>query len=352
MANLYKRFIENRERAHHARDSDRRTLPFEWGLEHVGLSATDNPESALKGYADRALADSDAFYSYEPTSQYSFDGHLLKFPSYVETPYPANNIVYGRFFEAPNKDFAMVVLPQWNCKWEGQVGLCKMLQHSGISALRLSMPYHHDRKPPETERSEYLVSPNVGRTLTASRQAVVDARRAADWLFEQGYRKVGLVGTSIGSCIAFLTFAHDQRFSTGVFIHVSTYYADVVWEGLSTSHVRKALEGAIPLERLRRLWEPISPFPFIRRLRENRRPLMMLSGRYDLTFPARLTQLGHDEFDRHSVSVRRDWLACGHYTMGKFPFQAIAGLKIRGFLIGQKEGHGITAQETRQPSKG
>jgi len=333
---MFRRFIENRERAHHARDTDRRTLPFEWGLEHLGLPPAENPEAALREYAQSALADSDAFYSYESTNQYTFDGHLLKFPSYVETPYPANNTVYGRYFAAPRKDLAMVVLPQWNCKWEGQVGLSRMLQQAGISALRMSMPYHHDRKPPEIDRSEYLVSPNVGRTLAASRQAVVDARRAADWLLNRGYKKVGLVGTSIGSCIAFLTFAHDERFSTGVFIHVSTYYADVVWEGLSTSHVRKAFEGKIPLDRLRPLWEPISPFPYIKRLRGNRRPMMMLSGRYDLTFPARLTQLGHDEFDRNSVSVRREWLACGHYTMGKFPFQAIAGLKIRSFLIQQR----------------
>jgi hypothetical protein len=178
--NMFRRFIETRERAHHSRDSNRRTLPFEWGLEHVGLPETDDPEAALRAYAENALADSDAFYSYEPTTQYTFDGHLLKFPSYVETPYPANNTVYARYFSAKEKDLAMVVLPQWNCKWEGQVGLCKMLQQAGISALRMSMPYHHDRKPPEIERSEYLVSPNVGRTLTASRQAVVDARRAAD----------------------------------------------------------------------------------------------------------------------------------------------------------------------------
>jgi hypothetical protein len=333
---MFRRFIETRERAHHARDTNRRTLPFEWGLEHVGLPETDDPEAALKAYAENALADSDAFYSYEPTTQYTFDGHLLKFPSYVETPYPANNTVYARYFPSKKKDLAMVVLPQWNCKWEGQVGLCKMLQQAGISALRLSMPYHHDRKPPEIERSEYLVSPNVGRTLAASRQAVVDARRAADWLFNCGYRKVGIIGTSIGSCMAFLTFVHDVRLSPGVFIHVSTYYADVVWEGLSTSHVKKAFEGIIPLERLRPLWEPISPFPYIGRLRGDRRPMLMISGKYDLTFPASLTQRGHDEFDRLGVPVRREWLSCGHYTMGKFPFMAITGLKIRSFLMGQK----------------
>src|SRR5688572_7339019 len=332
---MLRRFIESRERAHHARDNDRRSLPFEWGLEHVGLQPSHDPESSLREYATKALTDSNAFYAYEPTSDYEFDGHLLRFPSYVRTPYDTNNTVYGRFFEA-GSELGLIVLPQWNCKWDGQVGLCRMLQQAGIGALRLSLPYHHHRKPPELERSEYLVSPNVGRTLTAARQAVTDTRRAADWLFQRGYRRVGLVGTSIGSCIAFLTFAHDQRLSTGVFIHVSSYYADVVWHGLSTSHVRKALECDIDLDRLRPLWEPISPLPFIRRLKGSDRPILMLSGRYDLTFPADLTQQGYDEFDRLSIPLRKEWLPCGHYTMGKFPFHAIAGLKIRKFLVRQK----------------
>lgn len=329
---MFRRFIENRERAHHARDNNRRVLEFEWGLEHVGLPTSDEPEIALRNYAEAALKDSDAFYAYEPTSWYEFDGHVLKFPSYIETPYKENNTVYGRFFEASSKS-AVVVLPQWNCKWDGQVGLCRMLQHAGISALRLSMPYHHARKPQEIERSEYLISPNVGRTLAAAQQSVTDARRAADWLFERGYQKVGIVGTSIGSCMAFLTFAHDERFSIGTFIHVASYYADVVWQGLSTSHVRQALEKGIDLDRLRPLWAPISPQPFVRRLKGTQRPMLMLSGRYDLTFPAQLTQQGHDELDRYSLPVKKTWLPCGHYTMGEFPFQVIAGLKIRRFLM-------------------
>ena len=328
---MIQRFIENREREHHSRDSNRKVLSFEWGLEHVGLPPSQNPESCMTKYVEAALKDSDAYYAYEPTTDYTFDGHVLRYPSYVVTRYPENNTVYGRFFDAKSRA-AVVVLPQWNCKWDGQVGLCKMLQHAGISALRLSMPFHHDRKPQETERSEYLVSPNVGRTLTASRQAVVDARRAADWLFARGYETVGIIGTSIGSCMAFLTFVHDERFSVGTFIHVSTYYADVVWEGLSTSHVRKALEPAIDRDTLRRMWEPISPMPFIKRLEGTRRSMLMLSGRYDLTFPPKLTEESYQELEKYSIPVNRTWLPCGHYTMGKFPFQVIAGLKIRKFF--------------------
>src|SRR5215471_20695168 len=110
---MFRRFIENRERAHHARDNNRRALPFEWGLDHVGLSPSDHPKDTLLEYAKTALEDSASFYAYEPTADYSFDGHVLKFPAYVQTPYEVNNTVYGRFFEG-GKDLALVVLPQWN----------------------------------------------------------------------------------------------------------------------------------------------------------------------------------------------------------------------------------------------
>ena len=329
---MLRRYIEGRERLFHGRDNNRRSLPFEWGAEHVGLPATGNVEASLRDFVSYALLDSASFYSYTTTEDYDFDGHILKFPSPIETPYPENNTVWGRFFEG-GKDLAMVVLPQWNCKWDGQITLCRMLQRAGISSLRLSLPYHHHRRPAHLERSEYLVSPNVGRTLTAVRQAVLDSRRAADWLFAQGYRRVGILGTSVGSCIGFLTFAHDERFSTGAFIHVASFFADVVWTGLSTKHVRHSLESAIDLQQLRFLWAPISPYPFIKRLRGTHREFLMLSGRYDLSFLPDLSQQAYEEFRRCGVPCEIQWLPCGHYTMGQFPFNALVGYRIVRFLM-------------------
>jgi hypothetical protein len=328
---MFRNYIERRERLFHGRDNNRRSLPFEWGLEHLGLQPNGNFETPLRDFVSRALLDSSSFYKYEPTKQYDFDGDILKFPSAIETPYPENNTVWGRFFDA-GTNLAMVVLPQWNCKWDSQLTLCRVLQRAGITSLRLSLPYHHNRRPAHLERSEYLVSPNIGRTLTAVRQAVMDSRRAADWLFERGYRRVGILGTSIGSCIGFLTFAHDERFSTGVFIHVASFFADVVWTGLSTKHVRHSLEGAIDLQRLRFLWSPISPYPFIKRLRGTNRRFLMLSGRYDLTFLPGLSQQAYNEFQRCGVPCEVAWLPCGHYTMGQFPFNALVGYRIVQFL--------------------
>jgi hypothetical protein len=151
-------------------------------------------------------------------------------------------------------------------------------------------------------------------------------------LLGNGHRRIGIVGTSIGSCIGFLSFAHDTRFSTAAFIHVSGFFADVVWYGLSTKHVRQSLESQIGLEELRHLWAPISPFPFVSRLEGDKRKLLALSGRYDLSFPANLSQLAYDEFDRYGVNYDLDWLHCGHYTMGKLPFSALAAYQIVRFL--------------------
>ena len=82
--------------------------------------------------------------------------------------------------------------------------------------------------------------------------------------FRAGER-VGLVGTSLGSCYAFLASVHDPRIEVNVFNHCSTYFADVVWEGLSSQHIRQSLESAVTLEQLRESWMVISPPNYIER---------------------------------------------------------------------------------------
>ena len=116
------------------------------------------------------------------------------------------------------------------------------------------MPYHDVRMPPELHRADYIVSANVGRTLQVCRQAVLDAKRAVDGLAARGYQHIGILGTSLGSCLSMLTAAHEPLIEAVALNHISPYFADVVWEGLSTSHVRQGLEGHIALDTLRALW--------------------------------------------------------------------------------------------------
>jgi hypothetical protein len=117
----------------------------------------------------------------------------------------------------------------------------------------------------------------------------------------------------------------------GVFNHVSPYFADVVWRGLSTRHVKDGLETNITLDALRECWMPISPWPFIERVRG--RASLLVYARYDMTFPVDLSRTFLAEFDRLGVPYDAAVLPCGHYTTGRAPFKFLDGYYMTNFLV-------------------
>ena len=179
---------------------DRVVRPFDWGLDwlsHADAPAVAPPADLVGDWVADVMEDTDAFYTPSPTTDYIVgpgveEGEqLLEFPSALETPHPKNNTVYCRVFhpgEDPDRRHraAVLVLPQWNSDAGGHVGLCKLLTMNGLTALRLSLPYHDLRMPAELHRADYIVSSNIVRTLQVCRQAVLDARRAIAWMHGQG----------------------------------------------------------------------------------------------------------------------------------------------------------------------
>jgi dienelactone hydrolase len=212
------------------------------------------------------------------------------------------------------------------------VALCRGISALGISALRLSLPYHDLRMPPETKRADYAVSSNVGRTIDATRQAVIDIRSCLDWLQQQGYEKLGIVGTSLGSAYAFLTSAHDDRLAVNIFNHCSTQFADVVWTGLSTQHIRQSMEPVISLERARAVWASITPASYIHRFAQKQKKSLLIYGKYDTTFLPEFSKEVVVGFEALGLDHRVAALPCGHYTMGEAPFKFLDGYHICAFL--------------------
>lgn len=312
---------------------------FEWGLEFLEdvralfhLDGSD-PRQLLEQINRRAVERGDLFFAAPDPPNFHLEGDLLVFESAVRTPHPENNLVYCRYFPArPGGRRAVLVLPHWNAGPDEYVALCRLLNYFGISALRMSLPYHDRRRPAGLERADYMVSANLGRTLQACRQAVLDARAAMSWLKGQGYERIGIVGTSLGSCIGFLTFIHDPRADVGVFNHVSSYFGDVVWGGLTTWNVRRGLEQKLTREEVHKLWAAISPNYHVHRLALCPRPHLMISARYDLSFSFELSKLLFQELDRHGIPGDRKVLPCGHYTLGRAPFKYYVGYLIIGYL--------------------
>jgi len=347
-------------------DNNRVVRPLEWGVEWArdwpcrnGVPPGQmpaNPEKFLLDYNRRIVANSDEFYSYKPPTDFRLEkrevqvfstrevpdpkleakvkgtfAEFLRFTSPVHTPYPENDQVNARWFPAKGRR-AIVLLPHWNSDAISYVSLCRMFNLMGIAVLRLTMPYHDIRMPAEIQRADYAVSANIGRTLNAVRQGVVDIRCCLDWLEQQGYDKLGIVGTSLGSCYAFIATAHDPRIRVAAFNHASTYVADVVWHGQSTRHIRKGIEQHIDLDRLRQAWLAVSPMSYFKQFARWPRKSLIIYAKYDLTFLPELSHQTVEEFERHGLDHKVAVLPCGHYTTGETPYKYMDAWHMMSFL--------------------
>ena len=351
-------------------DNNRVVRPLDWGLDWTegwpgrnggpssqgsGAGARDLLEYFSR-FNDRIIQASDDFYSYRKPTDFRLErrevqvfstrevpdprfeekvrgthAEFLRFTSPVRTPFPENDLVNARWFPARGRR-AVVLLPHWNSDAISYTSLCRVLNWMGIAVLRLSMPYHDIRRPAEIDRADYAVSANIGRTLDSVRQGVIDVHCCLDWLEAQGYNRLGIVGTSLGSCYAFIATAHDPRIQVAAFNHASTYFADVVWHGQSTRHIREGLETAINLEDLRHVWRAVSPMVYFDKFSRWPRRSLIIYARYDMTFLPEFSEQVVEEFEKHNLDHKVVVLPCGHYTMGETPYKYMDGWQLVSFL--------------------
>ena len=366
MSSRYARWMYDWEHRLTSVDNNRVVRPLEWGAEWARDwpcrngwrrgEALDSPERFFVNFNQRILAASDEFFSYTRPTDFGLErrevrvfstrevpdarlearvkgtfAEFLRFTSPVKTAYPENNLANARWFPARGRR-AIVLLPHWNSDAIAYTSLCRVLNMLGIAVLRLSMPYHDIRMPAEISRADYAVSANIGRTLDAARQGVLDIRCCLDWLEQQGYSRLGIVGTSLGSCYAFIAAAHDPRIRVAAFNHASTYFADVVWHGQSTRHIRQGIEQQIDLEELRRAWLAISPMSYFNQFSRWPKKSLVVYAKYDLTFLPEFSRQIVAEFEHHKLDHKVVALPCGHYTTGETPYKYVDGFQIATLL--------------------
>jgi len=386
LSRLYAKWMFAWETALTTRDENRIERPLEWGFDHLldfgGDQAAEavaaghtSALGAMIGLNDYIAADPHRFFDYTTPADFRIEqrypelyptnvrpetleqereyrrqaeaGELrrepfLRFTSAVRTPYPENDTVNARWYEAkprPRKDGtlkprqAMIVMPQWNADAFSHNALCTLFNRFGISCLRLSKPYHDVRRPAELERSDYAVSANIGRTIAACRQAVADIRSCIDWLESQGYEQVGVLGTSLGSCYAFIAAAMDPRLKVCAFNHASTWFGDVVWTGQSTRHIRAAFEHAgLDQDDVRKIFLAISPMAYMEQFAANPKRSLVVHATYDLTFLREFSLDVLRNFQTHGVDYVSKVLPCGHYTTGETPYKYIDGWYLGAFV--------------------
>ena len=292
------------------------------------LYESSTPNAIFRGIVER----SEEFYTHTSPRKIEHDNNEICFESNLSSEQIENNLVYAKFFPARDRKRAAIILPYWNAPGEPFDRIGFKFAMCGISALRISLPYHDRRRPVDCQIARHMISPNIGRTIQSIRQAVVDVRCGIDWLTMMGYKKISIVGVSLGSCIATIAAAHDNRIEAIVQMLMASNFSEVVWTGDATKHIRESFDGFVDLTDLKKHWEAISPDTYVSNLAANSTKIFMITAAYDSVFLPYLTDELVTLYNENSVPFRGRVFSCGHYTLADLPYSVMAFIAVVRWL--------------------
>ena len=171
----------------------------------------------------------------------------VTYPSPVVTPYPINNLVTGYLFlpKTPGPYPVMLVEHEWlPVNLANEDVLCATLARAGVAAFLVVQPYSYIRRVVPRVPDVELLSGDTHQTVAAVRQAVLDNRRALDWLQTRpdiDSTRIGVAGISLGGILAPLIVGVDHRARVLVTIVGGGDVSDLVYDSFITYGLRPSL---------------------------------------------------------------------------------------------------------------
>lgn len=211
----------------------------------------------------------------------------VTFPSPVTSPTPENNTVYAEYCrpKGPGPFPAVVVLDITGGDQTLSRFIARTLAQNKIAGLFVQMAYYGPRRPPGSKLR--MLSTDVPRTMEAVRQTVLDCRFAAAWLAsrpEVDAKRIGIMGTSLGSFVATLTSEMDPRFSRVGILLGGGGLVDAFYDHPQAAPYRKAWELAGGTkEKVKAVFAPVDPITKAANL--HGRQVLMIAAKRDEIVP-------------------------------------------------------------------
>lgn len=237
----------------------------------------------------------------------------VTFPSPVKSPFESNDTVWGHLSVPKGRGpFATVlVLPVMAAPnvWIEERFMNRLIA-SGIAVFWIEMPYQFHRRPHPTIPSGSVFLARSPRRLAKNfQQAVLDARRALEWLSRHPLvdkDRIGLFGISLGAMVASSTYSVDPTPSYAVFMLGGADFANLLF-GSEMTHAFLARAG-LKYAPVHEAFKDIDPLRFEE---DNAgKPALLINVRKDLIIPVANAKKLHQAFP----ASRQVWLPLGHYT--------------------------------------
>jgi len=284
--------------------------------------------------AEEVTLASDRFFGLpDAVPEANWEDEFVRFPSSISTGICGNDIVHSKVTRSKATDQAVLVFHHWNAL-SRNAQLARFFAKRGICVFEIAMPYHLERSRPGATYADHMLSPNLGRTIQSIRQAVVDGRQLIRILQRAGYRKVSVMGISLGSWVAGLVAAHDSVVERASLFLTAGDLAEMVWTGGATRHIRASLEGRIGLSELRRAWAPLNLENHAARLARPGLDLQILLAKRDRVVMPALSERLVQRLEVAAAAPNVVRLNCGHYSLTLPPYVLSSGMNASQFLRG------------------
>ena len=221
--------------------------------------------------------------------------YTLTFPSPISGTTKENDTVWAHYW-TPNplkeKQPAVVALHWLGGSYEVLEVLCRRMAEEGICTLMVYMPHYGPRRAKDRSVRKKMISEDLECTTRSVRQAVLDVRRATDWLSarpEVDGARVGIMGISLGAIISSLTAGIDPRYFRCVFLLGGGDLPAIVLHPSSEMEDLRArlVEQGTTEEQLRETWKSIEPLTYASRIRA--KDVLMINAAEDDIVPKACT---------------------------------------------------------------
>jgi dienelactone hydrolase len=235
----------------------------------------------------------------------------LTFPSPVTTPHAENNIVYAEYYRplAQGRYPGVIVLDITAGDQSLSRRISTYLAQNGVCALFVQMAYYGPRRPPGSRLR--LLTTNIDHSLAAVRQTVLDLRVAAAWLEsrpEVDARRLGIMGTSLGSFLAALTAEMEPRLGRLAVLLGGGGLVDAYYDHPRAEPYRKVYEAlGGSKEKLAARIAPADPLTCACNLKDRR--VLLLAGKRDEIVPPKMAVA----LWKASGLQKIVWFDCTHY---------------------------------------
>jgi dienelactone hydrolase len=255
----------------------------------VAFKPVDGDRAVAERYR---LADYEFEYNLKPVRELKASGvaiSKLTFPSSVKSPYPENNTVHAEYYRPldEGKYPGVIVLDILGGDQELSRNMARVFAQNKICALFVQMAYYGPRKP--AAGNVRLITENLDHTLEGIRQTVLDNRCATAWLesrAEVDAKKLGILGTSLGSFMGALTAANEPRLNKVALLLGGGNLVESFWDHkLAKPYIEKLAAAGIDKEGFKKMIAPADPITYADALKK-RDLLMIAASRDDVVPPA------------------------------------------------------------------